>query len=211
MEWGTCPLSAPFPFSNHAGNIPFVSFGSRIGDVLSTLECDENGVPKVLSAAADGSEIKPEIGKAIVSVIPVDADTNFRWVGNRCCFVDEGGYVSSMNGHFQQSFPRANSRKVKQIPKNTRRAFSREKKSTTPPASAIHQKVRSFRGPGKVDTSDQDLCKPPSYDDYMKYYFPELAVAVEPDNQNPSFLGSWPGKEKLSGLSVTRVIQGTWR
>ena len=44
---------------------------------MSCLERADDGVPKVLSAAADGSEIKAEIGKEIAAVIPTDADTDF--------------------------------------------------------------------------------------------------------------------------------------
>jgi len=105
---------------------------SRIGDVVSSLESGDDGIPKVFAAAADGAEIKPEIGRLILPVIPVDAETNF---------------------------------------------------------SLIHRKIRSFAELGKVDTTDQDLCQAPSYDDYMKYYFPELAVAVDPEPQTTNFPG----------------------
>jgi len=94
---------------------------SRIGDVLTSLERSDEGVPNVLATATDGSEISPQIGKDIAAIVPTNVETDF---------------------------------------------------------SAIHRKVRSYDGQEGVDTSDQDLCKPPSYDDYMKYYFPELAVPV---------------------------------
>ena len=56
---------------------------SRIGDVVPALECGDDGIPKVFASAADGAEIKPEIGRQILPVIPVDAETNFRSAKHR--------------------------------------------------------------------------------------------------------------------------------
>ena len=65
-------------FGFHLVHYP-CSSGSRIGDVLTSLERSDEGVPNVLATATDGSEISPQIGKDIAAIVPTNVETDFRY------------------------------------------------------------------------------------------------------------------------------------